>query len=112
MYSMIYITTSGVLESKKIAKKLLAEKLAGCVNIIPSMESMYLWNGEIKEDTESIMLVKTRSDMLEEIIKRVEEIHSYEIPCILQIKVNDGSKNYLEWIESEISRKGLVKCVP
>ncbi len=103
MYSIIYITTSDVSESKKIAIKLLEEKLAVCINIIPTIESLYLWKHEIEEDTESIMVVKTKSRLVDEVIKRVEDIHSYEIPCILEININKGSKNYLKWMESELS---------
>lgn len=102
MYSMVYVTTSKDLESKKIARELLKEKLAVCINIIPSIESIYLWKGEIEEDSESIMVIKTKSELVEEVIKRIEELHSYEIPCILEITVNNGSKNYLNWIESEL----------
>ena len=102
MYSIIYITTSGESESKKIAKILLQEKLAACVNIIPNITSIYLWNELIEEDSESIMFVKTRSELVEKIINRVQEVHTYEIPCILQITVKKGSKKYLEWIESEL----------
>jgi periplasmic divalent cation tolerance protein len=102
MYSIVYITTSGVIESKKIARNLLEEKLAACINIVPTIESIYLWKGEIEEDSESIMVVKTKSELVEELIKRVEELHSYEIPCILEITVNKGSKNYLKWMESEL----------
>jgi periplasmic divalent cation tolerance protein len=102
MYSIVYITTSGILESKKIAKKLLEDKLACCVNIILSVESMYLWNGKIEEDSESIMVVKTISILVDEVIKTVEYNHSYETPCILEITVNDGSNNYLKWMETEL----------
>jgi periplasmic divalent cation tolerance protein len=102
MYSIVYITTSGNLESKEIAKRLLENKLACCVNIIPSVESMYLWNGKIEEDSESIMVVKTISILVDEVIKMVEYVHSYETPCILEITVNDGSKNYLKWMETEL----------
>ncbi len=103
MYSIIYITTSGVSESKKIAKKLLEEKLAACINIIPAIDSIYLWKHEIEQAKESIMVVKTRSAMVEDIIKRVEDIHSYELPCILEIKVGKGSISYLNWMESELN---------
>ncbi len=102
MYSIVYITTSGALESKEIAKKLLEEKISACINIIPTVDSIYLWKGKIEQDSESIMIVKTKSELVEEVIKRVEEIHSYEIPCVLEITVNKGSKNYLEWMESEL----------
>jgi periplasmic divalent cation tolerance protein len=102
MYSIVYITTSGVPESKKIAKTLLEEKLAACINIIPSVESMYLWEEKIEEDSESIIIVKTSSSLVNEVIKRVEYIHSYETPCILELKVNNGSKKYLKWLETEL----------
>lgn len=102
MYSLVYITTSGVIESKKIAKLLLEERLVACTNIIPQINSLYLWKGEIEEDDESLLIAKTRADNVESVIKRVEEIHSYEIPCILQITIDKGSQNYLQWMESEL----------
>lgn len=102
MFSIIYITTSGVLESKKIANKLLEEKLAACINIVPTVDSIYLWKGGVEEDSESVMFVKTRSELVEKLIRRVEEIHSYEIPCILEMRVDSGSKNYLDWMKSEL----------
>jgi periplasmic divalent cation tolerance protein len=102
MYSMVYITTSGALESKEIAIKLLEEKLAACINIIPKVDSIYLWKGKIEQDSESIMVVKTKSGLVEEVIKRVEEVHSYETPCVLEITVTKGSKKYLEWMNGEL----------
>jgi periplasmic divalent cation tolerance protein len=102
MYSIVYITTSGVLESKKIARKLLEEKLAVCINIIPTIGSIYLWNDTIEEDSESIIFVKTKSELVGKLIKRVEKLHSYEIPCILEISVKSGSDNYIKWMESEL----------
>lgn len=102
MYSLVYITTSGMEESEKIANVLVEEKLAGCTNIIPSIKSIYLWKGEIESDFESIIIVKTKVSNVENIIKRVKEIHSYDIPCILAIPIIEGSKDYLEWLECEI----------
>lgn len=102
MYSLIYITTSGVSESEKLAKKLLHEKLVACTNIIPEIKSFYLWNGGIEEDEESILIVKTKDDKVDAVIKRVEELHSYETPCILQFEVKKGSKDYLHWMENEL----------
>lgn len=102
MYSIIYITTSENSESEKIAKTLLKEKLVACTNIIPNINSLYLWKGEIEEDNESILIAKTRSDKVDQVIKRVEEIHSYETPCILQLNINKGSQEYLTWMENEL----------
>lgn len=103
MYSLIYITTSESSESKKIARTLLEEKLVACTNIIPQINSLYLWKGEIEEDEESILIVKTKDDKVDQVIKRVEELHSYETPCILQLEVKNGSECYLQWMEDELN---------
>ncbi len=102
MYSLIYITTSENMESKKIAKILLEERLVTCTNIIPQITSLYLWKGDIEIDNESILIAKTKSDKVDQVIKRVEEIHSYETPCILELEVKKGSEGYLQWMEDEL----------
>ncbi|MEN6330070.1 MAG: divalent-cation tolerance protein CutA [Methanobacteriaceae archaeon] len=102
MYSLIYITTSGEEESKEIARALLEERIVACANIIPSVKSFYWWEGEIEEDTESILILKTRRDRLETIIRRVKDIHSYDLPCILEISIQNGSEDYLKWLEDSL----------
>lgn len=108
MYSSVYVTTSGVSESRKIARILVEKKLAACVNIIPSIESIYLWKGEIEEDSESLMFIKTRSELVEKVIKMIEEIHSYDTPCVLEISLKRGSENYFNWLDNEIDPKGIL----
>jgi periplasmic divalent cation tolerance protein len=102
MHALVYITTSGNDESKKIANTLVGEKLAACVNIIASIESIYLWKGGIEDDKESLLIAKTKVSNIDKIIARVKEIHSYETPAILAIPIIDGSKDYLEYLDSEI----------
>lgn len=102
MYALVYITASGEKESKKIGRTIVEERLAGCINIISTIESLYWWKGEIEEDKESILLVKTKVSNIENIIKRVKEIHSYENPAILAIPIIEGSKEYLDYLDGEI----------
>ena len=102
MYALAYITTSGEEESKKIGRIIVEERLAGCVNIIPTIKSLYWWKGEIENDNESILIVKTKVSNIENIIKRVKEIHSYENPAILAIPIINGSKEYLDYLDAEI----------
>ncbi|AUB56726.1 divalent-cation tolerance protein CutA [Methanobacterium subterraneum] len=104
MYSMVYITASGVEESKKIAKTLLNERLVACANIISGMESIYWWDGSLEEDVESILLVKTRSELVDKVIDRVGEIHSYQTPCALEIQIKRGSENYLDWLDNSLEK--------
>lgn len=99
MYALVYITTSGEDESKKVGKILVEEKLAACVNIVTSIESIYLWKGGIEEDKESLLIAKTKVSNIDKIIKRVKEIHSYETPAILAIPIIDGSKDYLDYLD-------------
>lgn len=103
MYAFVYITTSGIEESKNIGKILVEDKLAACVNIIPSIESIYLWKGEIEDDNESLLIAKTKRENIDKIIKRVKEIHSYETPAILAIPIIEGSKDYLDYLDSELN---------
>lgn len=102
MYSMIYVTASGVEEAKKIAKILLKEKIVACANIIPVMESIYWWEGDLEEDVESILLLKTSSKYVDKVMDRVREIHSYQTPCVLEIQIKKGSKDYLDWLEKAL----------
>ncbi|MGZ7067327.1 MAG: divalent-cation tolerance protein CutA [Methanobacterium sp.] len=102
MYAFVYITTSGEEESKKIGQKLVAEKLAACINIIPTIESIYLWKGEIEKDQESLIIAKTKEENIDKIIKRVKVIHSYETPAILAIPIIKGSKDYLTYLDNEL----------
>ncbi|HHY00539.1 MAG: divalent-cation tolerance protein CutA [Methanobacterium sp.] len=102
MYSIVYITTSDSEEAQQIAKNLLKEKIIACANIIPVMESIYWWEGELEEDVESILLVKTSSKLVNKVIERVKEIHSYQTPCALEIQIKSGSKEYLDWLENAL----------
>ena len=102
MHALVYITTSGEEESKKIGRTIVEERLAGCVNIISTIESLYWWKGEIEEDNESVLIAKTKVSNIGNIIKRVKEIHSYENPAILAIPIIEGSKEYLDYLDAEI----------
>ena len=103
MYAFVYITTSNKEESRNIGKILVEKKLTACVNIIPSIESIYLWKGQIENDTESLLIAKTKTENIDKIIKKVKEIHSYETPAILAIPVIEGSNDYHDYLDSELN---------
>lgn len=97
-YRLIYITTRDEEEAKKIGRALVEEKLAACVNIHP-IKSIYRWEGEIVEESEMAMFVKTKAELVNEVIKRVKELHSYGVPCIVSLPIEKGYPDYLKWIK-------------
>ncbi len=99
---LIYITTSGIEEAREIAGAMIREKRAACANILPQMESVYEWKDEIQHDSEVVLLLKTTEGQVEGITRRVNELHSYDLPCVVALDLNDGSAPFLNWIRSEV----------
>lgn len=97
---LVYVTCSSEAEAKKISKIILKEKLAACINIIPS-KSIYFWNKKLKEEKENILLVKTNKSKIKKIEKLIKKNHSYKIPCILNFSVN-SNKDFLNWLTKEL----------
>lgn len=90
-------------EATEIGKELVTSRLAACVNILGNMNSFYLWQGEIQDDTEVVMIAKTTEDRIPELIKKVKSIHSYDCPCIVSLPVLDGYQPFLDWIAKEVN---------
>jgi len=93
-----YITTKNKSEAKKIGKILLQERLAACVNILDNMNSLYWWDGKIQEENETVLIAKTSKKLFSKLSKKVKSIHSYKAPCILQIPITDGNREYVKWL--------------
>lgn len=102
---VVYITASGKKEARKLARMILSEKLAACVNICDNVQSWYSWNGSIENSKEALVLAKTRSSLFDKLSKKVKENHSYDLPCILAIPVKHAEKEYAKWVISETSHK-------
>ena len=100
MCKIVYVTTTNEKEAKKIAKALVEEKLAACINWFP-IKSIYKWKGKIQEEKEVAMVIKTQAKLVDKIIKRVKELHSSSIPCIISLSIEKGYKKFLEWIKEE-----------
>ncbi len=99
MFSVVYITTSKLDEAKRIARILVEERLAACVNVFP-ITSIYHWNG-LQEEKEIALIVKTMTKNVKKVENKVKELHSYDVPCIISFKI-DGSKEFLKWIGEEV----------
>jgi periplasmic divalent cation tolerance protein len=97
---LVYMTASSQEKADKIASVLVGEKLAACVNILPSTRSVYVWKGLVERSNECTILAKMRSANVERMKMRVTELHSYECPCILVLPIIGGHENFLQWISS------------
>ena len=96
-YCVILVTSGSEAEATKLAQTLLTEKLAACVNVFP-IQSFYTWQGEMQQDQEWQLLVKTRLSLVDKLIERVQTLHSYDVPEVVAIPIIKGSLAYLDWI--------------
>ena len=96
-YSLFITTTANKESAKKIARLLVERKLAACGQIFP-IESIYFWKEKICEENETMLFIKSRTALFDEIKTAIKENHSYEVPEIIQIPVTDGLPEYLGWI--------------
>lgn len=99
---VVLITVSNDDEAGKIADKLLAQKLAACVNIVPRVDSLFWWQGKIEAAVEKLLIVKTKASRLDDIIDLVKGMHGYEVPEIIALPVVGGNQDYLEWMDKEV----------
>lgn len=102
MYIVILITVAKKGEAKKIAAKLLKEKLAACVNIMDKVESFFWWQGKIDHAAESLMVIKSTKAKFAKIVKTVLSAHSYTVPEIIALPIIAGHKPYLDWIDESL----------
>jgi periplasmic divalent cation tolerance protein len=95
----IVLSTAGSEdEARKIARHLVDRKLAACVNIIPRIESVYRWQGKVESSQEWLLLIKTTEERFPAVRDAIRQLHSYDLPECLAIKIEDGSPDYLRWI--------------
>ena len=104
---LIYMTAGNKEEARNVGKALVESKLAACVNIIDGMNSMYMWDGELQDDREVVLIAKTTENRVEDLIDKVKSIHSYDCPCILSIPVEAGNPDFMNWISEEVKKNGI-----
>ena len=102
---IVYITTPKG-EGSRIAKAIVEKRLAACVNVVGSVKSFYWWKGELVEDEEELLIVKTRGIVLDELIEFVRGIHPYTVPEIIATRITSGNRDYIEWVRDEVKKPG------
>ena len=102
-YIIVFITADNTGEAQQIARLLLEKRKAACVNIIPEIDSHFWWEGRLDSAQECLLIIKTTASLLTEIINTVKGIHSYIVPEIIALPIIGGNRDYLDWIDKEVS---------
>jgi periplasmic divalent cation tolerance protein len=101
---VVLTTAANPEEAGRLARTLVEERLAACATLFPGVESVYRWKGEVESATETMLMIKTGVDQLAALEARLHELHSYETPEFLVLKVEAGSHPYLEWLQGSLRR--------
>ncbi len=104
--TLIYVTAGTRDEAIKIGRILVENRLCACANVLQGTTSIYWWEGAVSEDDEVSLLLKTREDLVEKVVEKVLEIHSYDCPCVVSLPISGGNPAFLEWIDAETAGSG------
>jgi len=96
--SVVFVTVGNAEDASKIGRALVEEKLIACANIIPRIHSIYWWKGEICDDQECLLIMKTQSSLFPLLKSRIRQLHSYEVPEIIAFPIAQGLPEYLDWV--------------
>ncbi|HEY9793749.1 MAG TPA: divalent-cation tolerance protein CutA [Candidatus Obscuribacterales bacterium] len=101
---IVVLVTCPAEHSEKLASTLVEEHLAACVNIVQSVKSIYFWDGKVCNDSEDLLVVKSRRSAWDQLRERVKQLHSYEVPEIVCFPLEDGYQPYMEWLNKAVTR--------
>lgn len=103
---VVFSTCDSEEQAVGIARHLVEQRLAACVNIVPGMRSIYRWKEQVEDAAEWLLVIKSRRELLPALRAEIEKKHSYEVPEVLALPVVDGSAGYLAWLDRELGTTG------
>ena len=103
-YCLLYMTAGSAEEARRIGAALVAERLIACANVIDGMTSVYRWEGEVRNDSEAVLIAKTRRALVDAVTARVKALHSYSCPCVVALPIGGGNPDFLDWIGTETEK--------
>lgn len=101
-YIVIYCTTPNRKEGREIAKELVEKNFAACVNIVDKIESVFSWDGELCEEKEALLIIKTKRELFDNVKHIIQKLHSYTVPEVIAIPIVEADETYLKWIAHEV----------
>lgn len=102
-FVVVYVTVGSAEEGERLARSLVEERLAACVNRIKSIQSIYRWQGKVEASAEELLIIKTKKELFRRLEKRVRALHSYSVPEIIALPVIAGSAPYLRWLREQVA---------
>lgn len=99
---IIFVTSPQQDLSEAIARHLVEEGLAACVNVVPGITSIYKWQDEVQKDNEQLLVIKSHERLWESLEKRIKELHSYDVPEIISVPLHNGFQPYLDWMSANL----------
>jgi periplasmic divalent cation tolerance protein len=110
---IVFVMAGGEDEAAKIARSLVEERIAACVNIVGPVRSLYRWRGAIEDEKEYLLIIKSRAQLFPKLERRVKELHSYEVPEVVALAMSRVSKPYLDWlVDSTADRPPRARKLP
>jgi periplasmic divalent cation tolerance protein len=101
-FQIVLSTCADREEAERIAQRLVELQLAACVNILPGVQSIYRWQGNVESAAEVLMVIKTSAALIPEVQSTIASLHSYEVPELLVLPVSGGSEAYLAWLKASL----------
>ena len=101
---LVYVTAGDKAQALDIGKTIVQERLAACANVIEPMTSVYWWDGQVREDSEAVLILKTRADLVDDLTARIKALHSYDCPCVVSFDIQNGNEAYMQWLVGETPR--------
>ena len=98
---VVLVTAPDAETAAEVARSLVGERLAACVNVVPGVRSIYRWEGSVEEAAEVLLVIKTRADRCAALASRVRDLHPYDVPEVLELPAVGGSQAYLDWVRTE-----------
>jgi len=104
---VVFSACSTLDEARRIAKKLIEDHLAACVNVMPGVRSFFRWKGVIEEADECLLVIKSSRDLLDRLRLELEKAHTYEVPEVVAVPIVAGAPNYLNWLDNELKSSSV-----
>ncbi len=103
-FILVFCTVPDINTAEKIADILISKKQAACCNIIQGLTSIYSWEGKVNKDSELLLLIKSKRNLFNKVEKTIKQIHPYDVPEVISIDIAAGSKDYLNWMSTVVSK--------